>query len=403
MNLADAMRPQVFEDIAGQEHLTDEKSLFMSLIKGGSFDSIMFVGPPGTGKTSMAEIVGKSMEFPVYKIHAATSGASDLKKLAERSLYESNIIVFIDEIHRYNKSQQDILLKLIDDRRIKLIGASAENPYFNLIPALRSRSLMFKFKPIDENGFRVLFLKASEVLKKMLNADAVNENGVFKVLADSAAGDGRRFLNLLEIAALTGKREGDSVFLSDTEINDILPVNKFSDDEFYDILSAMIKSVRGSDPDAALLWCFKLIKNGVTPEAIFRRLMISASEDVGNAYPDGQIFVNACYQSFMNVGIPEGYIILAHAVTFLASCPKSNRSYLGYHGAMKYLEENDPKVPDNICHNPKGYKYPFDYGNFVNQEYCGDDILFYQPSEYGFELKIKERLQKIWRNVKKYG
>lgn len=402
MNLADAMRPQTFDDIVGQEHLTSSGSLLISLIESASFDSIMFVGPPGTGKTSMAEVTGRVISAPVYKIHAAVSGAAELKKLSEQAAFERNIIVFIDEIHRYNKSQQDILLKLIDDRKVKLIGASAENPYFNLIPALRSRSIMFRFNALSDEAFEKLYLKAVPYLKEQHSVSEIAENGVLKHISALAQGDSRRFLNLLEISALTGSKDSDVLTLSTKEIENLMPVNNFSDDEFYDNLSAMIKSIRGSDPDAALLWCFKLIKNGVAPEAVFRRLMISASEDVGNAFPDGQVFVNACYNSFMNVGIPEGYIILAHAVTFLASCPKSNRSYNGYHGVMDYLKNHEPVVPENIRQNPKGYKYPFDYGNFVKQKYMQDNLLFYNPSDFGFEQKIKERLHKLWHNFKDY-
>lgn len=207
MNLADAMRPRSFDDIVGQEHLTDKKSLFMSLIESSSFDSIMFVGPPGTGKTSMAEVVGNFIDYPLYKIHAAVSGAVDLKKLAEHTIYDRNVLVFIDEIHRFNKSQQDILLKLIDDRRIKLIGASAENPYFNLIPALRSRSIIFQFKAVSDEGFRKLFNRSIPFLCKMFGVDDVNENGVLNHLIESSSGDCRRFLNLLEISAVTGSHE----------------------------------------------------------------------------------------------------------------------------------------------------------------------------------------------------
>ena len=402
MNLADAMRPQTFDDIVGQEHLTSSGSLLISLIESASFDSIMFVGPPGTGKTSMAEVTGRVIRVPVYKIHAAVSGAAELKKLSEQAAFERNIIVFIDEIHRYNKSQQDILLKLIDDRKVKLIGASAENPYFNLIPALRSRSIMFRFNALSDEAFEKLYMKAVPYLKEQHSVSEIAENGVLKHISALSQGDSRRFLNLLEISALTGSKDNGVLTLSTKEIENLMPVNNFSDDEFYDNLSAMIKSIRGSDPDAALLWCFKLIKNGVAPEAVFRRLMISASEDVGNAFPDGQVFVNACYNSFMNVGIPEGYIILAHAVTFLASCPKSNRSYNGYHGVMDYLKNHEPVVPENIRQNPKGYKYPFDYGNFVKQKYMQENLLFYNPSDFGFEQKIKERLHKLWHNFKDY-
>lgn len=401
MNLADAMRPQEFDDIVGQTHLTKPDTLFMSLIESGSFDSIMFVGSPGSGKTSMANIVGKKMGLSVYNIHAAVSGAQELKKLSELSRYE-NIIVFIDEIHRYNKSQQDILLKLIDDRLIKLIGASAENPYFNLVPALRSRSILFNFNPVDGKALTELYNKAIEKIKEIHNVSNVEENGALKVLIETCNGDCRRFLNLLEISALTAKRKDGTLYLSTKDLDSIIPSYNFSDDEYYDVLSAMIKSIRGSDPDAALLWCFKLIKNGVAPEAIYRRLMISASEDIGNAYPEGMIFINASYNSFMNVGVPEGYIILAQAVTYLASVPKSNRSYNGYHKVIDYLKDHDPKVPKHIQQNHEGYKYPFDYGNFVKQDYMTDNQTFYNPSDFGFEKKFQDRLRALWDNKKDY-
>lgn len=403
MNLAEFMRPQTFNDIAGQWHLTNENSLFMKLVSGGDFDSIMLVGPPGTGKTSMARLIGNSLGLYFYQLHASTAGTGELKKISETSSQNQKSLVFIDEIHRYNKSQQDILLKLIDDRAVKLIGASAENPYYNLVPALRSRSLIFNFKPVVAEALEALAKKADDYFKERFDVDEIDKSEVLERFVLNSGGDVRRFLNLLELSALVGRRSGRRLILSSEGLLDIAPKRAFNEDEYYDILSAMIKSIRGTDPDAALLWGMKLVNNGVQPEDIFRRLMISASEDIGNAYPDAAVFVNSCFQSFTNVGVPEGLIILAHAITFLASCPKSNRSYLAYKEVAKYLDENDPQVPENVSHSADGYKYPFDYGFFVKQNYTKDGLFFYNPSDNGFEVKIKERLSRLWGDLKKYG
>ncbi len=401
MNLTDTMRPTKFSEIAGQAHLTDSSSVLMKLIESGSFGSLMFVGPPGTGKTSMAQLVGKTLGREFFMLHAATSGVSDLKRLSELVSSGINILLFIDEIHRYNKSQQDMLLKLIDDGHVCLIGASAENPYHNLVPALRSRSLIFEFKPVDKQGLYALADRAMEKLKTIHSIENINAEHALADLVEQANGDVRRFLNLLELSALIGSRDNGTLTLR-TEGLASLMSRRFSDDEYYDVLSAMIKSIRGTDPDGALLWGLKLVKNGVTPEAVFRRLMISASEDIGNAYPDALVFVNSAYQSFMNVGYPEGLIILSQAITFLASCPKSNRSYEAYHRVWDYLDNYDPKVPTHITHNAKDYKYPFSYGDFVKQQYTSKGEQFYFPSESGFESKIKNKLETLWKGVKKY-
>jgi putative ATPase len=243
---------------------------------------------------------------------------------------------------------------------------------------------------------RLLAERAIPYIKEKLAVQTVDYEAVLDDIIAEAAGDARRFLNIFELSAMIGVRDGGRLTLSTNGLDDLVKKRSYSEDEYYDLLSAMIKSIRGTDPDAALLWAMKLVKSGVASEAVFRRLMISASEDVGNAYPDAVVFVSSAYNAFMNVGLPEGMIILAHAVTYLASCPKSNRSYISLHAVQEYLEAHDPVVPTHIAHNAKGYKYPFDFGSFVVQQYKPAGANFYEPIDSGFEQKIKERLERLW-------
>ncbi len=404
MIFADLLRPKSLEDIVGQEHLFSKGSALRNLLEAGTFDSLIFVGPPGTGKTTAAMIACDIQSIPFYALHATTAGTAELKQISDLAASSgSPVLVFIDEIHRYNKTQQNLLLKLVDDRRIKIIGASTENPTFTLVPAFRSRSMIFTFRTLEADDMRALALKAEPLIKERFDVQQIDSSEVIDDLIAEAAGDARRFLNMLEITALLGKRDSDKLTLSSEGLEDIVRKRRYDTDEYYDLLSAMIKSIRGSDPDAAILWGFKMIKSGVMPEVIFRRLIISASEDIGNAYPDALVFINNAYSAFMNVGIPEGYIILAHALTYLATCPKSNRSYIAFHKVQDFLKEHDPIVPENIANNHVGYLYPHDYNGFVHQRYMPDDIRFYEPSENGHELKISERLSRLWgTGAKKY-
>ncbi len=402
MLFAELIRPKRLDEVVGQQHLLSETAALRRLIQSGTFDSLIFVGPPGTGKTTVARIIGEMLSMPFYPLHSTTAGAAELKKIGDMAQGSGRpVLVFIDEIHRYNKTQQNLLLKMIDDRYIKIVGASTENPTYTLVPAFRSRSLIFNFHPLKEQDMVELSKRAEKLIAEKFDVKNVDFSQVLPNLAAESAGDARRFLNMLELTALLGKRSGDRLILSDEGLEDLLKKRRFDEDEYYDILSAMIKSIRGTDPDAALLWGLKLVQSGVTAEAVFRRLLISASEDIGNAFPDALVFVNSAYQAFMNVGLPEGMIILSHAITYLATCPKSNRSYEAYGAAQKYLEENDPQVPDNIKHAMVGYKYPHSFGGFVKQQYKPDGLKFYYPSENGFELKIAERLERLWGDKSK--
>jgi putative ATPase len=395
MLLAALLKPKSFDEILGQEDLFSRGSALRRIITTGNFDSLIFVGPSGTGKTTVAQLTGEYLSMPFTSLHSTTAGAADLKRLSE-SAGGNPSLVFIDEIHRYNKTQQNLLLKLVDDRLIKIIGASTENPIYSLIPAFRSRSLIFNFKPLTREDFLVLAERAREHLKAVYSVDVVDFSGVFEDIAREAAGDARRFLNLLEVAALVAEKENGALILSSGGLGELVRKRKFDDDEYYDLLSAFIKSIRGSDPDAALIWGLKLHASGVPAETIFRRLLISASEDIGNAYPDALVFAASALTAYLNTGEPEGVIILAHAITFLASCPKSNKSYMAMEKAKKYLETNDPDVPENIAHNAKGYIYPHSFGGFAIQKYKPDGIKFYEPSENGYEQKILERLKRLW-------
>lgn len=404
MRILEELRPKVFDDIAGQNHLLGADSVFRKMAEDGGFDSIILIGPPGTGKTTLAEIIGNHLQMPFVSLHAATAGASEIKQVMESAGTRGKTLVFLDELHRFNKSQQVLLLGLIDSGHAKLIGASTENPYHNLIHPLRSRSFVFELQRLDRGAFAQMFARACEYFKKRYNAvDVVIADEDFDRLVQAADGDGRRFYSLLELSAIGGRFAGDVLHLNVKEAAQHTASGRYNTDEHYNMLSAMIKSIRGTDPDSALLWAFSLLKSGMEPEAIFRRLLISASEDIGSAFPDAVLFAHAGYENFMAVGRPEGDIILAHVVTFLAGCPKSNRSYMSMHRVKEYLEENVPVVPEPLRTNGQGYIYPFDHGGFIKQEYGATDKVFYDPSDAGFESKIAERLKKLHAGVKDYG
>ncbi|WP_022850263.1 AAA family ATPase [Limisalsivibrio acetivorans] len=404
MRILEELRPRGFQDIAGQSHLFGDDAVFLKLVESGNFESLIFIGPPGSGKTTTAELIGEFLHLPFFRLHASTSGSSDIKSIIETTKhYGKEAIVFIDELHRFSKTQQDLLLKVIDGKHAKLIGASTENPYHNLTQPLRSRSFVFEFSSLDEKALDELFLKGIDYIKKQYSVNEVlyDEEELARCRQISL-GDGRRFLNILELAAVKGRFEGDKLTLGLEGVEDFVTGGTYNTDEHYDLLSAMIKSIRGTDPDAALVWGLKLLDSGVAPEVIFRRLLISASEDIGNAFPDALVFANSAYEAFTSVGRPEGDIIFAHVVTFLASCPKSNRSYAAMHSARDYLAKNNPRVPEILRTSGEGYKYPFDKGEFVRQKYTDEGLQFYKPMESGFEAKISERLRRLWDDWKEY-
>jgi putative ATPase len=406
MKILEELRPKGFDDIAGQKHLLGKDSVFRKMIEDGGFDSVILIGPPGTGKTTLAEIIGEKLNMPYFSLHAATAGSSEIKQVMESAKHSGKqVLVFVDELHRFNKTQQVLLLNMIDSGLAKLIGASTENPYHNLIHPLRSRSFVFKLERLKKEDYRSMFQRVQEYFKERYKTDnVICDDESFDMLCQVSDGDGRRFLSVLELSAINGKFIDDELHLSVKNAVEHVAEGRYNTDEHYDMLSAMIKSIRGTDPDSALLWAFRLLESGFEPEGIFRRLLISASEDIGNAFPDALVFANSGYQAFQATGRPEGDIILAHVVTFLASCPKSNRSYKSMHNVKAYMNNRSAStVPAPLRTDGQGYKYPFDYGGFVKQNYSDLTETFYNPSDAGFEKKISEKLKQLWGKDKDYG
>lgn len=402
MRLTEIAAPKVFSDIIGQEELFNSKK--HSVVYNGNFDILILYGPTGTGKSSFARILGEHFCAPFYPLHASTAGNSEIKKIIDTAKKTGKPpIIFIDEIHRFSKVQQDLLLDVVDGKYARIVGASTENPFYSLTQAIRSRCYFIKFKSLSDTSLAIIAEKVINIylenrgLIKLSNRSEVIDNAV-----KCSNGDSRKLINFIEASLEAGDLSGLEI-KGNLEVKELVFGESYNVDQHYDILSAMIKSIRGSDPDAALVWCFKLLKSGVDPKVIFRRLAISCSEDIGNALPDAAVVLSSLWELFEKVGMPEGEIIISQAVTFLSSCPKSNSSYNACKNVKRYLEENDPEVPTNIISNSKSYKYPFDYGNFVLQKYFNEGILFYNPSSYGFEKKILERLKELWGERKIYG
>jgi len=404
MRLIEYLAPHNLDKVVGQDHILGKNTILRSLLLSENFESLCFYGPPGVGKSTVAMLISDLLSLKFYKFHAATTGIKEIKNIFNSQDGNKNgLLILIDEIHRFNRNQQELLLYIVDEKKAKIISTSTENPYYNLLPALRSRSFLFEFKPINQRDMKALMGRAMGQWTHITNIKSLKySEEVFKYIFEHSGGDIRRFLNTIEAVLLSSRPVDDVIDISMDNIGGILGNVSYSVDEHYDLLSAMIKSIRGSDPDAALVWTFKLLKVGVAPETVLRRLLILASEDIGNAYPEALIFSESAYGAFEKVGFPEGNIILAHLVTYLASCPKSNRAYKSLDAVSKYLNENNPKPPKNIVHNSKSYKYPFDFGGFVAQKYMDYDGIFYKPSNSGYEKRMNDRLRRIWGDAKKY-
>ena len=411
--LAWRMRPHDLSEFVGQQHILGEGKLLRRAIETDRFMSLILFGPPGVGKTALAHLIAERSKAHFVSLNAVTAGVADIRKVTQEAALErgqsgKRTILFIDEIHRFTRVQQDALLPDVERGNITLIGASTQNPFFAIIPALSSRSQIFEFKPLRNEDIRALIMRAlSDKERGFGDLSVTLAPDALELIITKSNGDARRALNALELGVLSTPPGPSGAIVYDLHIAEESIQRKallYDEDEHYDTISAFIKSMRGSDPDATLYWMAKMIYAGEDPLFIARRIVIAASEDVGNADPRALVLATAAYQAVERIGMPEGGIPLAQAAVYVASAPKSNASYLGIKEAMNDIEEgNLLPVPDHLrdAHykgaarlgRGKGYKYPHDYpGHYTAQDYLPQKREYYRPTEQGEEKRIKERL-----------
>lgn len=416
--LAERMRPETLDEFVGQKHILGKNKMLYRAIMTDNLSSIILYGPPGTGKTTLAMIIANTTKSEFRQINAVSSGVSDIKKIVEEAqnnlkINSKRTILFIDEIHRFNKLQQDALLPYVERGIVILIGATTENPYFEVNKALLSRSMIFELKELSEDEIFDVLKNALESPKGLKEYNVDIDEEALKYIAYNAGGDVRRALNALEMAVKTSERvEGKiKVTLEDAYecIQKRVILYDKNGDYHYDLISAFIKSMRGTDPDAAIYYLAKLIESGEDPMFIARRIMICASEDVGNADPMALVVAANAATAVSMIGYPEARIILAQAAAYVACAPKSNACYLAIDSALEDVRKNtDSGVPPylkdahykgaNKLNRGIGYKYPHDYNGYVKQDYLPKSHIgkkYYTPKNIGYESKIKERLNKL--------
>ena len=417
--LAERLRPSTLDNYIGQKHLVGQGAVMRRMIESGRISSFILWGPPGTGKTTLANIIAKKLEVPFYTLNAVSSGVKDVREVIEsaqknRFFSQNNPILFIDEIHRFNKSQQDSLLSAVERGIVTLIGATTENPSFEIIRPLLSRCQLYILKSLDKDDLL-------ELLDRAIREDYYLKDKSITVRETDAllrfsGGDARKLLNTLELV-VEAESGAEEIVITNEVVTERLQQNPLAYDKdgemHYDIVSAYIKSIRGSDPDGALYWLARMIQGGEDPSFIARRLVISASEDIGLANPNALLIANAAFDAVMKIGWPEGRIPLAEATVYLATSPKSNSAYMGINSALGLVEQTgNLPVPLHLRNAPTklmkelgysdGYKYAHDYENhFVEQQFLPDELTgtrLWTPQPNAAEEKMKERMRYLWKD-----
>lgn len=422
--LAERLRPHTLDDYIGQKHLVGQGAVLRKMIDTGRISSFILWGPPGVGKTTLAQIIANKLQTPFYTLSAVTSGVKDVREVIERAksnhfFTQASPILFIDEIHRFSKSQQDSLLGAVEQGVVTLIGATTENPSFEVIRPLLSRCQIYVLKSLEKEDLL-------QLLHRALSTDLVLKERTVELKETDAmlrysGGDARKLLNILELV-VESEDASQPIVITDELVTDRLQQNPMAYDKdgemHYDIISAFIKSIRGSDPDAAIYWLARMVEGGEDPAFIARRLVISASEDIGLANPNALLLANACFDTLMKIGWPEGRIPLAETTIYLATSPKSNSAYCAINDALELVRKTgNLPVPLHLRNAPTklmkqlgysdNYKYAHDYpGNFVRQQFMPDelkDCQLWQPQLNAAEQKHKERMQTLWGDGKRYS